>query len=231
MVHINIYEKNFDCRITAEESREYWRLKENQTIEIRVNASSSKIWEKEDILPAETYVYIYTFLVSSIFIIGFTRSTAFYAICLKSSQRLHDMVFKALIQTSMRFFDTNPSGRILNRFSKDMGAIDELLPKAILDAAQIILSMFGALIVSCIVNPLLLIPIGVISFIFYWIRKIYLKTSKNIKRLEGISKSFIMFLRLDIRIILQLSSMNFSSSSSVYAFERYSQWIINNPGV
>lgn len=37
----------------------------------------------------------------------------------------------------MRFFDTNPSGRILNRFSKDMGAIDEVLPRGMMDAIQV----------------------------------------------------------------------------------------------
>lgn len=88
----------------------------------------------------------------------------------------------------MRFFDTNPSGRILNRFSKDMGATDELLPKALLDAGQIILNMLGAIIVTSSVQPLFLIPVLLLGVLFMIIRKIYLKTSKNIKRLEGISK-------------------------------------------
>lgn len=48
---------------------------------------------------------------------------------MRSSQKLHDKMFDGVISAPMRFFDTNPSGRILNRFSKDMGAIDELLPK------------------------------------------------------------------------------------------------------
>lgn len=105
------------------------------------------------------------------------------------SQRLHDLMFSALIRTGMRFFDTNPSGRILNRFSKDMGAIDELLPKAMLDAGQMNMLMLGSLTVTCVVNPIFLVPVAFISALFYWIRRVYLKTSKNVKRLEGISMS------------------------------------------
>lgn len=132
------------------------------------------------------YVYIYTGIVAGIFLIAITRSSVFYKTCMTCSQRLHDMMFSALIRTGMRFFDTNASGRILNRFSKDMGAIDELLPKAILDAGQMNMMMLGSLLVICVVKPIFIAPIVIISVIFYLMRKVYLKTSKNVKRLEGI---------------------------------------------
>lgn len=74
-----------------------------------------------------------------------------------------------------------------------------LLQKAILDATQIILNMFGAIIVTAIVNPLFLIPVGVLGFIFIYVRKIYLKTGKNIKRLEGIS-TFLVYTCLFILV-------------------------------
>lgn len=89
----------------------------------------------------------------------------------------------------MRFYDTNPSGRILNRFSKDMGSVDELLPKATLDASQIILSLIGTIVVTVIVNPMFLIPLCALGIVFVFVRRIFLKTSKNIKRLEGITRS------------------------------------------
>lgn len=134
-------------------------------------------------------MYVYTAIIVGLFCIGITRSLTFYKVCILCSQKLHDMAFSALIRTGMRFFDTNPSGRILNRFSKDMGAIDELLPKAILDAGQICMMMFGSLAVSCIINPLFLIPIVFLGTAFYWIRKVFLRTSKNIKRMEGMTRS------------------------------------------
>ncbi|XP_044588303.1 probable multidrug resistance-associated protein lethal(2)03659 isoform X2 [Cotesia glomerata] len=169
--------------VNEEETRyvEHLTKSSNNTDEPAVNQS--------DITPAFPYVYAYTGIVLSVFVIGITRSLSFYALCVKASQRLHDWSFEALIRTSMRFFDTNPSGRILNRFSKDMGAIDELLPKALLDAGQIIMMMVGSLVIVCVVNPIFIVPLVIIAFIFYWIRKVYLKTSKNVKRLEGMMRS------------------------------------------
>lgn len=46
-------------------------------------------------------------------------------------------MFSNILAATMRFFDTNPSGRILNRFSKDMGVVDEILPRMFLDSIQV----------------------------------------------------------------------------------------------
>lgn len=143
------------------------------------------------ILSTEMCIYIHGSLMLTLFTVAIIRSVGFYSICVNASQTLHNTMFKGLISSTMRFFDTNPSGRILNRFSKDMGAVDEYLPKAVLDATQITLSMAGAVIVTAIVNPLFLVPIGVMSIMFMFIRRVYLKTSKDIKRLEGICKDSV----------------------------------------
>lgn len=110
-------------------------------------------------------------------------------------------MFKGIISTTMRFFDTNPSGRILNRFAKDIGAVDEQLPKSILDAAQNMLSMFGLIIVTTVVNPYFLIPVLILGILFIYIQRVYLKTSKNVKRLEGVGESIIFFLLFYMELI------------------------------
>lgn len=139
-------------------------------------------------LTTEICMYIHGGLMAALFLFALTRSIGFYSVCVRASQTLHDSMFKGLISTTMRFFGTNPSGRILNRFSKDTGTTDELLPKAILDSTQVILSMVGAIVVTATVNPIFLVPVVVMGIAFIFIRRIYLKTSKNIKRLEGVGK-------------------------------------------
>lgn len=64
--------------------------------------------------------------------------------------------------------------------------IDEWLPKAVLDGAQIVISLFGSIVITATASPYFLIPVSVLGVIFMYIRKVYLKTSKNIKRIEGI---------------------------------------------
>ncbi|KAF5283713.1 hypothetical protein FQR65_LT13748 [Abscondita terminalis] len=136
-----------------------------------------------------TCIYIYTGITVATVILTLSRSLTFFYACMQSSVKLHDNMFGSIINATMRFFNTNSSGRILNRFSKDMGAIDELLPSAMIDCVQIFLILIGIIAVVGSVNPWLLIPTFVIAIIFYLLRVFYLTTSRCIKRLEGVTRS------------------------------------------
>ncbi|XP_055676611.1 ATP-binding cassette sub-family C member 4-like [Lutzomyia longipalpis] len=184
----------FDWFIAYWTSQEELRDLYNVTLDAQEFILTNKTLQIVDsevpyLLSTETCLYIAGGMVISLFLFGLIRSLGFYSMCIKASQRLHDGMFNGIISTTMRFFDTNPSGRILNRFSKDLGATDEQLPKAILDATQIILNMLGYIVVATTVNPLFLAPILGLTVMFLFIRKVYLKTSKNIKRLDGITRS------------------------------------------
>lgn len=93
--------------------------------------------KKDPEFTSELCIYIYTGLIVGLFFIALCRSVLFYKLAMWSSKSLHNSMFLNVINAPMRFFDTNPSGRILNRFSKDIGNIDELLPKTVLDAGQV----------------------------------------------------------------------------------------------
>lgn len=58
---------------------------------------------------------------------------------MRASIKMHNRMFQSITGATMQFFNTNSSGRILNRFSKDMGVVDESLPKAMIDCLQVII--------------------------------------------------------------------------------------------
>ncbi|XP_061393047.1 probable multidrug resistance-associated protein lethal(2)03659 [Musca vetustissima] len=134
-------------------------------------------------------IYIFTIITVATIVITVTRSFLFFNVAMRASQNLHNSMFRGITRASMYFFNTNPSGRILNRFSKDMGQIDEILPSVMIDVIQIFLSLFGIVAVLSVVNPLYLLPTFILAIIFYNLRTFYLKTSRNVKRLEAITRS------------------------------------------
>lgn len=134
-------------------------------------------------------IYIYSGITIVTILITLLRSFSFFFICMRASIKMHNTMFKSIIGATMRFFNSNSSGRILNRFSKDMGVVDESLPKAMIDCLQIGLSLIGIFIVVAIVNPWLLIPTVFVLSIFYFLRTVYLSTSRCVKRIEAVTRS------------------------------------------
>uniref|UniRef100_A0A0K2UZH0 ATP-binding cassette sub-family C member 4 n=1 Tax=Lepeophtheirus salmonis TaxID=72036 RepID=A0A0K2UZH0_LEPSM len=154
------------------------------------NASSFEILPGFQIdLFNSIYYGIYFALVGALIICSQISIRKFLILCLKSSKNLHLEMFQKVIFTKPAFFDVNPVGRILNRFSKDIGSLDDLLPLALSDTSLIFLNavgMFGLIIST---EPKVLIPLGVILIILLILRKYYLNASRSVKRLEGITKS------------------------------------------
>ncbi|XP_037896202.1 multidrug resistance-associated protein 4 [Glossina fuscipes] len=141
------------------------------------------------ILTTYECLYIYGALIVGVVIMTIFRGFLFFKVCMHASKILHDRMFYSILHAVMKFFDSNPSGRILNRFSKDMGAIDEFLPKAMMDFIQIALVMIGILIVICVVNPILMAAIAIVTVLDILILRLYLRPSQDLKRLEGICRS------------------------------------------
>lgn len=89
----------------------------------------------------------------------------------------------------MSFFDTTPTGRILNRFSSDIYKIDEVLARTFnqlfVNAAK---SSFTLVIIS-VSTPAFVALIIPLALMYYWIQRYYLRTSRELKRLDSVSRS------------------------------------------
>ncbi|XP_021935708.1 multidrug resistance-associated protein 4-like isoform X2 [Zootermopsis nevadensis] len=137
----------------------------------------------------ETCVLIYTGFLIIIFLLTFSSILLFFTMCMRASVNLHNEMFASITRATMWFFNNNPSGQILNRFSKDMGSVDEFLPHTLIDCVQIGLALLGVVLIVAVVNLWLLIPTSVMFVLFYLLRVCYVSTSRSVKRLEGITRS------------------------------------------
>uniref|UniRef100_A0A3Q2Y4J8 Multidrug resistance-associated protein 4 n=1 Tax=Hippocampus comes TaxID=109280 RepID=A0A3Q2Y4J8_HIPCM len=128
-------------------------------------------------------------LTGAAVVFGFVRSLVFFNVLVSSAQTLHNGMFDSILRTPVHFFQINPIGRILNRFSKDIGHLDSLLPWTFVDFTQVFLQVLGVVIVSTIIMPWILIPFVPLFAAFLWLRRYYLQTSRDIKRLEATTRS------------------------------------------
>ncbi|XP_068864472.1 ATP-binding cassette sub-family C member 4 isoform X2 [Aphelocoma coerulescens] len=83
------------------------------------------------------YLGIYAGLTVATISFGIIRSLLVFRVLVNSGQNLHNKMFQSILKAPVLFFDRNPIGRILNRFSKDIGHLDDLLPLTFLDFVQV----------------------------------------------------------------------------------------------
>ena len=135
-----------------------------------------------------TNLGVYGSLVGAGLIFAIIRAYIFLLASLRCLEYLHDKMIVAILQAPLLFFDTNPVGRILNRFSKDVGCMDELLPKTFLTSLQLILFLLSTILVPAVANFWVLFIIVPLSLMGVYIVRNYLKSSRELKRLESICR-------------------------------------------
>uniref|UniRef100_A0AAR5P018 ABC-type glutathione-S-conjugate transporter n=1 Tax=Dendroctonus ponderosae TaxID=77166 RepID=A0AAR5P018_DENPD len=109
--------------------------------------------------------------------------------CVTAAAILHKHLLNNVLRLPIMFFDTTPTGRILSRFSKDVEVVDDTLPWYINDGMYCIFEVLGTLAVTSYTTPPFTIIIAPIGILYYFIQRFYVATSRQLKRLESVSRS------------------------------------------
>ncbi|XP_077215226.1 ABC transporter C family member 3-like [Tasmannia lanceolata] len=112
-------------------------------------------------------------------------ATAGYKTATLLFNKMHMSIFRA----PMSFFDSTPSGRILNRASTDQSAVDLEIPYLIASFAYVIIQLLGTIAVMSQVAWqvfIMFIPVVAASI---WYQQYYIPTARELARLVGVCKA------------------------------------------
>uniref|UniRef100_A0A8C9FWN7 ABC-type glutathione-S-conjugate transporter n=1 Tax=Pavo cristatus TaxID=9049 RepID=A0A8C9FWN7_PAVCR len=108
---------------------------------------------------------------------------------INAARKLHAALLENKFHTPQSFYDTTPTGRVINRFSKDIFVIDEVIPPTILMFLGTFFNSLSTMIVIIASTPLFTVVIVPLAVLYFFVQRFYVATSRQLKRLESVSRS------------------------------------------
>ncbi|KAJ3209245.1 hypothetical protein HDU67_006307 [Dinochytrium kinnereticum] len=106
-----------------------------------------------------------------------------------ASIRLHDQLIERILGAPIRFFDKTPLGRILNRASKDISTIDQEVMMSYYYFFALLLDLVTITIIVTSITPFFIVAFVPFMYIYYGIARDYLASSREMKRLDSVTRS------------------------------------------
>ncbi|XP_041965482.1 cystic fibrosis transmembrane conductance regulator [Alosa sapidissima] len=143
------------------------------------------------VTPTSIYyiMYIYVATSESVLAMGFFRGLPLVHTMITISMKLHEKMLAAVLRAPMAVLNTMKTGRIMNRFTKDMATIDDMLPLLMFDLIQLLLIVIGCLLVVTILRPYIYLAATPLAIVFMLMRKYFLRTGQQLKQLETEARS------------------------------------------
>ena len=138
-----------------------------------------------------TRYYLSIYFLIGLFeaIAGCTRTFCNFLAGINASRRIFRRLLDKVLHSKLRFFDSTPIGRIMNRFSKDMEAIDQDLAPYMNGSFYSLVECIAIIILITFITPQFISVAIMISIMYYLIGYFYMAGSRELKRLDSITKS------------------------------------------
>ncbi|CAA3013139.1 ABC transporter C family member 3-like isoform X3 [Olea europaea subsp. europaea] len=162
--------------------------------------------------PTLIIVYVALSIGSSfcVFARALLRAMAGYKTAKILFNKMHMCIFRA----PMSFFDSTPSGRILNRASTDQIAVDLNIAPLVAGFAFTLIQLIGIIVVMSLVAWQVFIVFIPVIAICIWLQNYYIQSARELSRLVGVCKA----------PVIQHFSETLSGSSTIRSFEQESRF-------
>ncbi|CAK4699024.1 unnamed protein product, partial [Aphanomyces euteiches] len=155
----------------------------------RWSSTTTTVSETTFLAQAPYYLTVYAVLAASGVAATMLRTYTILMSCLRASRRLFDGLTGALLRAPMRFFDTTPLGRLLNRFSNDMNTVDTQLPLLVSGGLAVIAMTFFQLATTVVVLRSLGLALVPLVVIYARIAAFYVHPARAVERVNKTTKS------------------------------------------
>ncbi|OCH93693.1 metal resistance protein YCF1 [Obba rivulosa] len=165
------------------------------------------------------YLLNYGLFSLSSTILGAIAAVLIWVLCsIRSAKHLHDSMLYAVMRAPLSFFELTPTGRVLNLFSRDTYVIDQILARVVQNSVRTLCATAIIIVVIGYSFPLFLIAVPPLAWFYLRVMVYYLATSRELKRLDAVSRS----------PIFAWFSESLNGLSTIRAFHQESIFIANN---
>jgi len=140
------------------------------------------------------YLSVYASLIVGSTIIYGLSKLCFQFWAWRSARSLHQRLLKAILCVSLTWFDSNPPGRIINRFSQDMSSIDGSLIYPLQSTLEKSLRLLLRIGTMGSIMPLFAIPAAAMCLLGFFIGEMYTKAQSAVKKMDSAAWSPIFAL-------------------------------------
>lgn len=135
------------------------------------------------------YLGIYVLINCVVVAFSFVRELYVRMRALDAGRGMFLELLSAVLFSPMSFFDTTPLGRVINRFSKDVYTVDEQIPQTVRGYLGTMAKVISTILYICVITPMFIIGLIPIMGFYYIAQRYYIKTSRELSRLESTSRS------------------------------------------
>uniref|UniRef100_UPI00398F0A29 ATP-binding cassette sub-family C member 8-like isoform X2 n=1 Tax=Pristiophorus japonicus TaxID=55135 RepID=UPI00398F0A29 len=135
------------------------------------------------------YLYRYIGLACGGILCALFSSFAHVISGIRASKYLFTNMLQNITTLPLRFFETTPVGRILNRFSSDFKTIDDQIPSNLERLMWHIMMCLSAIVINVIVTPFFLLPVIPLLVLYYFLQRFFRASARELQRLDSITKS------------------------------------------
>ena len=131
--------------------------------------------------------FLFTFL-SSLCVAARVASLQYFS--WHGAKKLHEKMIERILNAPINlYFDTTPTGRIINRFTKDLQPVEVAMVYNMGTCYQNLYSLLATMVMSVIVVPWIALFFPVVLLILITLYKHSISATKEVKRIESVTKS------------------------------------------